>query len=216
MKKILPFLVLTISSLFFPANTHAIDPVDVPVASAEAILDATKKEILKKALDKNLDQTEKVLAEESTRPVGYAGTISDIKQGVFTLESGSVSLQVSFDTKTTIVKDGQTLKPELISIKDKAIVIGNLTGPEIIAAKRIVIYKEVAPKSSKKIVFSPIVKIDIKKKTITLKINDKNQEVTLGKLIKLDFATLTLDQKIFGVLLINTDGAVTLIQAKVI
>lgn len=215
MKKLL-LLLLTTSYLLLNTSIALAQSAETPIATdSQKILEDTYKDILQKA---NLKQTEEVLGEKADRNllVGYAGTISDIKQGVFTLDTNSQTIQVSFGTGTTIIKDNQPLKPELISIKDKALVIGNLSSPDILTAKRIVIYKETAAKYEKKIVFSPIVKVDSKKKTITIKINDKNQEVTLGKLIKFDLAALNLNQKIFGVLLISSNGTTTLIQGKII
>ena len=192
---------------------------DTPVATdSQTLLEKTYEDVLQKAKD-NVKQTEEVLDAKADRNrlVGYAGSITDIKQGVFSLDSRGTTLQVSYNTGTTIIKEGSVLKPELIALADGAIIIGNLTGPDIIGAKRVVIYKETVPKFSKKIIFSPIVKIDAKKKTLTLKVDDKNLEVALGKLLKFDLTTLTLDQKIFGIILTNiATNAVTLIQAKII
>ncbi|MEK7524745.1 MAG: hypothetical protein AAB548_00015 [Patescibacteria group bacterium] len=192
---------------------------DTPVATdSQTLLEKTYEDVLQKAKD-NSKQTEEVLDAKADRNrlVGYAGSISDIKQGVFSLNSRDTTLQVSYNTSTAIIKDGSALKPELIALADRAIVIGNLTGPDIVAAKRIVIFKETAPKFTKKTILSPIVKIDAKKKTLTLKVDDKNLEVALGKLIKFDLTTLTLDQKIFGIIMTGVDsGTSTLIQGKII
>lgn len=192
---------------------------DTPVATdSQTLLEKTYEDVLQKAKD-NSKQTEEVLDAKADRNrlVGYAGSITDIKQGVFSLNSRGTTLQVSYNTGTTIIKEGSVLKPELIALADRAIIIGNLTGPDIVAAKRIVIFKETAPKFSKKTIFSPIVKIDTKKKTLTLRIDDKNLEVALGKLLKLDLTTLTLDQKIFGIIMTGVgSGTTTLIQGEII
>ncbi len=213
---------LTISVIFTTAKLSSLttsDLADVPIATdSKTMVEKTYEDVLQKAKD-NAKQTEAVLDEKAdqNRLVGYAGSVTDIKQGVFSLDSRGVTLQVSYSPGTIIIKNGVTLKPELLAVGDRAIVIGNLTGPDIVTAKRIVISKPVAPKSTKKTIFSPIVKIDIKKKTLTLKVDDKNREVALGKLIKLDLTTLTLDQKIFGIVMTAVDSSTTtLIQGKVI
>ena len=209
-------IIYTTAKLASPAPT---DSADTPIASdSQTIVNQTTEEILKNAKERS-KQTEAALDAKADRNrlVGYAGSISDINQGVFSLDSRGTTLQISYTASTTIVKEGLTLKPELLAVGDTTLAIGNLTGPDILAAKRIVVFKETVPKFSKKTIFSPIVKIDAKKKTLTLKVDDKNLEVALGKLLKLDLTTLTLDQKIFGIISINTaDNTVTLIQAKVI
>ena len=209
-------IIYTTAKLASPAPT---DSADTPIASdSQTIVNQTTEEILKNAKERS-KQTEAALDAKADRNrlVGYAGSISDINQGVFSLDSRDTTLQISYTASTTIVKEGLALKPELLAVGDTALAIGNLTGPDILAAKRIVVFKETVPKFSKKTIFSPIVKIDAKKKTLTLKVDDKNLEVALGKLLKLDLTTLTLDQKIFGIISINTaDNTVTLIQAKVI
>lgn len=171
---------------------------------------------IQEAINKNLKTTEAVLSEASDRLVGYTGTVTDIKEGVIALESGQTVLQVSFGNNTALVKDGKALKPELISVNDKAIVIGNLTGPEIITAKRIVVYKEdTTKKIEKRVVLSPIVKINTN--SLTLKLEGQNINLTLGKSLKLDLKTLTTDQNIFGIIQLGaTPGTGILIQAKII
>ncbi len=205
--------------LFVTSTARAQQSVDTPVASASDILDETKKEILQNALDKNLKNTQEVLAAKDTltRILGYAGSVSDIKQGFFTLTGSDATLQVSLNQTTKIIKDGANLKAELISISDQAIVIGTITTPDIIEAKRIVLFKEVKPKYEKKAFFSPIIKVDAVKKTLILKIDNNNQVVTLGKLIKFDLTKLTASQSVFGIIMTNLEtGAVSLIQAKMI
>jgi len=184
------------------SSENVLDPI---TASPSAIVD----KVVKAALDKNLKNV-----QDTNLLVGYAGVINDIKLGVFDLTTGQVNLQISYDSKTVIIKDGKTLKPELLSVKDKAIVIGNMTSPDILVAKRIVISsKDETPVIEKRVIYSPIVKI--KGNILTLNIDGKNQEATIGKKLKLDPKTLTTDNKIFAILLIDTGGKATLLQAKV-
>ncbi len=184
------------------SSENVLDPI---TASPSAIVD----KVVKAALDKNLKNV-----QDTNLLVGYAGVISDIKLGVFDLTTGQVNLQISYDSKTTIIKDGKALKPELLSVKDKAIVIGNMSSPDILVAKRIVISsKDEAPVIEKRVIYSPIVKI--KGNILTLIIDGKNQEVVIGKKLKLDPKTLTTDNKIFAILLMDTEGKATLLQAKV-
>lgn len=217
MKKNLVFLLsFSIFNFQFSIAPVLAQSADTPIASDSQTIKQEVQERIKTAVEKNLKNTQQTLGEETNRLVGYAGVISDIKQNVLVLENGNTAFQVSLSSGTTIIKDGQPLKAELISVKDQAIIIGNFNGPGIITAKRIVISKKSPTQYTKNIVFSPIIKIDTKKKTITLKIDDKNQEVSLGKLIKLDLSTLTTDQKIFGIVMTDSTGSATLIQAKII
>ena len=83
------------------------DPTDVPIATdSQTIVEKTYEDVLQKAKD-NGKQTEVLDAKaDRNRLVGYAGAITDIKQGVFSLDSRGNTLQVSYDTKTTIIKEG--------------------------------------------------------------------------------------------------------------
>lgn len=194
-----------ITVIYTTAKFTSDDVLDPITSSPSAIVD----KVVKAALDKNLKNV-----QDANLLVGYAGTISDIKQGVFNLDTDEVKLQISYDSKTTIIKDGRALKPELLSVKDKTLVIGNISSPDVLTAKRIVVSsKDEGPKIEKKVIFSPIVKI--KSNILTLRIDDKNQDVVLGK--KLDFnpKTLTLDNNIFGILLVDTSEKLTLLQAKI-
>jgi len=184
-------------------SENVLEPI---TASASAIVD----KVVKAALDKNLKNVQEV-----NLLVGYAGIINDIKLGVFNLTTDEANLQISYDSKTTIIKDGKTLKPELLPVKDKAVVIGNMSSLDILVAKRIVISsKDEIPEIEKKVIYSPIVKI--RGNLLTLNIDGKSQEVTIGKKLKLDPKTLTTDSSIFGVLLPGTNGSATLLQAVVI
>lgn len=212
---------LEITVIYTTAKLSSLTPpdlADVPIASdSQTIITKTEEEILKNAKERSQKTEATLIAKANNLLVGYAGSITDIKQGVFSLDSRGATLQVSYAGTTAIVKDGASLKPELLAVGDKAIVIGNPTGSDIVSAKRIVISKPAAPKFIKKTIFSPIVKIDTKKKTLTLKVDDENREVALGKLIKLDLTSLTPDQKIFAIIITPAaGGTTTLIQAKTI
>lgn len=215
MKKIIYLLPVALYLLLSPSQIFAADSTDTPVASASAIKEDINKRI-KEAIDKNLKNTQEELVPQVNKIVGYAGTISDIKQNVFTLLVDSGSFQVTLSSSSAIIKDNKPLKPELLSVKDSAIVIGNISSSDIISAKRIVIYKDSAIKLEKKVILSPIVKI--KTNTIVIKIDGKDQEVLLGKKLKLDLKTLTTTNKIFGIVVNNIEpnGPFTLLQAKVL
>lgn len=196
-----------VTVIYTTAKITSSDDVLEPItASPSAIVD----KVVKAALDKNLKSVQDV-----NLLVGYTGVISDIKQGVFDLDTDETDLQISYDSKTTIIKDGKSLKSELLSVNDKAIVIGNMSSPDILMAKRIVIStKDDGPVLEKKVIFSSIVKI--KGNLLTLNVDGKNQDVTLGKKLKLDPKTLTTNNKIFGILLADTDLKATLLQAKIL
>lgn len=205
MKKITLIIALLLAS---------VRPAFAQTASVSATPSPETINRIQEAINKNLKNAETVLSETSNRLVGYAGIVSDIKEGVISLESGSLSIQVSLTPTTAILKDGKSIKPEQISLNDKALIIGNLTAPEVITAKRIVISTKEEKKVEKRIVFSPILKINAT--TLTLKIDDKNTNLTLGKKLKLNLKELNLGQKVFGVVQLGTDGTGILIQAKVI
>lgn len=200
------FILITLSFLLAPV-AHA-QSSDTPVASASAIKEDINNRI-KQAIDKNLKNTQENLLSTSNELVGYSGTIDDIKQNVFTFVTDETTFQVSLSTSSAIIKNTKPLKLELISIKDKALVIGYLTATDIINARRVVIYTNETPKPEKKVILTPIVKI--KTNSLILKIDNKDTEVVLDKKLKLDLKFLTTTNKIFGIV-----SSSTLLQAKIL
>lgn len=196
------------------------NPVDAPIASSsQEIVNKTKEEILKKAQEQ-FKQTEENLNTKSNiaQLVGYKGAITNIAQNAITVVADKINLQVSFDAGTTIIKDGRPIKPDQLSIKDAVIVIGYSIGNEVITAKRIVVIKETSPEPTKKIVFSPINKINLKSKSLSITIDGQEQILVLGKKLKLDLNLLQTGQRLFGVILLpnNPKDPATLFLAKII
>lgn len=194
-----------------------------PVVAADVMdpVTASSGAVIKKIIDSvDLKKTQAEMGETAAfnQLVGYTGTISDIKQSVFSLETSEASLQVSLSTTSAIIKNNAPLRPELLSLKDRALVIGLLTSPDIIAAKRVVIYQETTPVTEKKIILATITKVNLTNQTISLEIDKQIIAVNLSKKLKLDLKSLKPNQKIFGVLSSGSTspGSATLLQAKVI
>lgn len=211
MKKVLQLLSITISYyllLSITSSASLAQSPDTPVASASAIKEDINNRI-KQAIDKNLKNTQENLLSASSELVGYSGTIDDIRQNMFSFVTDENTFQVSLSTSSAVIKDSKPLKQELISIKDKALVIGYLTSTDIINARRVVIFTDETPKSKKQVILSPIVKI--KTNSLILKIDNKDTEVVLDKKLKLDLKSLSTNNKIFGIV-----SSSTLLQAKII
>lgn len=196
MKKI-AFLLLLITTYYYLFTAQTVlaqteTPIDSPSATKEEL-----KERLKEVVQEKMKSTEENLENEAklNRLSGFAGTITDIAQNAISLESRKINLQVSIATETAIIKEGKTIKKELLSINDKIIAIGYLNPPDVLSAKRIVVIKNDPAQYTKKIIFSSVLKVDLRNKTLTL----DNLTVTLSKKLKLDITSLSPGQKIFGV-----------------
>jgi len=212
MKRYFVFISAILLLIISSSSIRAVETTDTPVASAGAIKEDINKRI-KEAIDKNLKNTQEALIPDTNKTVGYKGTINDIKQGVFTLLNDDGSFQVTISSSAAIIKDNKPLKAELLSLKDQALVIGNMVSPDIINARRIVVFSEETNKFTKRVIIAPITKIKVN--TIVIKVDNKDLEITLGKKLKLDLKTLTTSNKIFGIILSSADSN-TLIQAKVL
>ncbi|MBI1872239.1 hypothetical protein HYS10_02340 [Candidatus Collierbacteria bacterium] len=189
-------------------------------ASSSATNEEQVKEILKNVVSEKMKSTEESLENEAklSRLAGYTGIITNIAQNAISLESRKINLQVSIATNAAIIKDGKSIKPEQLSIKDKLIVIGHLNPPDVLAAKRIVVIKDTPSTNIKKVIFSEIKRINLKNKTITINLDNQEISLVLSKKLKLDLETINPGQKIFGVIKIptNPQETTTLLLGKII
>lgn len=195
------------------------NPVDSPIASSsQEIVNKTKEDILKKAQDQFKETEQNLTTKAENIIVGYEGLISEIAQNAITIVDDKINLQVSFSSSSAIIKNGKTIKSDQLSIKDNVIVIGNQDENEIIAAKRIVVGNDIGKPTNKKIINAPITKINAKTLSLAVTIDGQNTILVLDKKLKLDLTKITVDQKIFGLILPNDNPAqpATLLLAKII
>ncbi|TRZ50827.1 hypothetical protein D4S03_06135 [bacterium] len=168
-------------------------------------------------VQENLATTEAKLKEKVDLQslVGFVGKVTTISSGNFTLDSHGNLLQVTTNTKTSFLKDGQAIKITSLAIGDKIIVIGVSIKDGIVQAKRVTIIKDEPVLVKTTAVVAQVVSIDLKKKTITLNINGTNQVLTLSKKSTVKLAELKVDQTILAIVK-EYSGALSISRAKIL
>lgn len=174
---------------------------DTPVASPSAIQEQIKERI-KNVVQEKLKSTEENLENKAASGiiVGYQGVVTDIAENSLTLLSDKTNYQISVSSGSAIIKNGKTIKPDQISIKDTIIVIGNSIANEVINAKRIVLVTDNTPSPQRQVIFAPIAKINTKSQSLAVTYKGKNQVLVLDKKLKLDLTTLKMGQMLFGLI----------------
>jgi len=168
-------------------------------------------------VQENLATTEAKLKEKVDLQslVGFVGKVTTISSGNFTLDSHGNLLQVTTNTKTSFLKDGQAIKITSLAIGDKIIVIGISIKDGIVQAKRVTVIKDEQVLVKTTAVVAQVVSIDLKKKTITLNINGTNQVLTLSKKSTVKLAGLKAEQTILGIIK-EYAGVLSISRAKVL
>lgn len=196
------FLVLTVIAFGFVV----VQPVkaETPLADQVKIL-----------VQENLATTEAKLKEKIDLQslVGFVGKITTISSGNLTLDSHGNLLQVTTTAKTAFLKNGLTIKITSLAIGDKIIIIGTSIKDGIVQAKRVTVIKDEPVLVKTTATLAKIVAIDIKKKTITLTINDSDQLLTLSKKSTVKLAELKVDQTILAIVK-EYSGALSISRAK--
>lgn len=170
---------------------------------------------IKLLVQENLSTTEAKLKEKLDLQslVGFVGNITTISSGNFTFDSHGNLLQVTTSAKTAFLKNGLAIKATSLAIGDKIIVIGTSIKDGIVQAKRITVIKDEPVLVKTTATLAKIVAIDLKKKTITLTINDSDQLLTLSKKSTVKLAELKVDQTILAIVK-EYNGALSISRAK--
>lgn len=184
MKKIAAtFLILSFFILPLPTIAAVATPSSQPSETVDKIKDIVKE---------NLEKTEDIAQKETlTKTVfGQTGLVKTVGTKNITLDTDMDLLQVLVTDDTSLTKQGKEIKTSSIAIGEKLLVIGQKNKENVLEAKVINVLEVV---DENQIVISnaqiaKIDKIDTKKKTFTLTINDETSDFVLSKknTVKLD------------------------------
>lgn len=170
---------------------------------------------IKLLVQENLSTTEAKLKEKLDLQtlVGFVGNITTISSNNLTIDSQGSLLQITTTAKTIFLKDKIAIKFTSFAIEDKVIIIGTSIKTDIIQAKKITVIKDEPNLVKTTAIVAKITGIDIKKKTITLSLNETDQTLTLSKKSTVKLDDFEVDQTILGIIK-EYNGAFSISRAK--
>lgn len=172
---------------------------------------------IKTLVKENLSATESNLKEAINLKslVGHVGTIKSISAGNITIETDGNLFQVTTTDKTIITKAGVAAKITTLAISDKIIVIGTLIKEDIIQAKSIKAIPQETDVVTSEAIVATVSVVDLKKKIITLTVDNAQIPYTLSKKSTIKIADIKPGQTLF-VITKKYQGADSLSRAKVL
>lgn len=192
-----------------------ITPVYAEIGTSSASPTPNMEDKIKLLVQENLSTTEAKLKEKVDLQslVGFVGKITTISSGNLTIDSHGDLIQVTTNTKTAFLKDSSTIKVTSLAIGDKIIVIGTSIKDDIVQAKRVTVIKDEPNLVKTSAIVAKIVKIDLKKRNLTLSINDTDQILTLSKKSNVKLEEYKAGLTIFGIIK-EYNGALSISRAK--
>lgn len=192
-----------------------ITPVYAEIGTSSASPTPNMEDKIKLLVQENLSTTEAKLKEKVDLQslVGFVGKITTISSGNLTIDSHGDLIQVTTNIKTAFLKDSSTIKVTSLAIGDKIIVIGTSIKDDIVQAKRVTVIKDEPNLVKTSAIVAKIVKIDLKKRNITLTINDTDQLLTLSKKSNVKLEEYKAGQTIFGIIK-EYNGVLSISRAK--
>jgi len=192
-----------------------ITPVYAEIGTSSASPTPNMEDKIKLLVQENLSTTEAKLKEKVDLQslVGFVGKITTISSGNLTIDSHGDLIQVTTNTKTAFLKDSSTIKITSLAIGDKIIVIGTSIKDDIVQAKRVTVIKDEPNLVKTSAIVAKIVKIDLKKRNLTLSINNTDQILTLSKKSNVKLEEYKAGQTIFGIIK-EYNGALSISRAK--
>jgi len=209
MKKISIILTALSLSIIFA------QPVKAVTATPSATPTQNMEDKIKLLVQENLSTTEAKLKEivSNQSLVGYVGKITTISSGNLTVESHGNLIQVTSSTKTVYQKDGIAIKVTSLAIGDKVIVIGTPIKNGIVSSKRVSVIKDEPILVNTTAIVTKVSSVDLKKKALTLSIDDTDQVLTLSKKSTVKLDELKPEQTILGIIK-EYNGALSISRAK--
>lgn len=208
--KLLTFILSALTFSFIlaqPSNAVTATPSATPTQNME--------DKIKLLVQENLSTTEAKLKEKVNLQslVGYAGKITTISSGNLTIDSHGNLIQVTGSAKTVYLKDGNAIKVTSLAIGDKVIVIGTSIKEGIVSSKRVSVIKDEPILVKTTAIVAKISTIDLKKKTLTLSIDNTDQIFSLSKKSTVKLDALEPLQTILGIIK-EYNGALSISRAK--
>ena len=220
--KLLLTIIFSLSLLlspFFSVLAIDTDPVATDSGTSDAEVEDSLQERIKNTVQENLDQAEDSIRQklEEKLLLGYVGTITNIKENIITADTSNNLYQIIFDEDTVVVRKGNNIKPEVLSIDEDIIIMGYLSSDDILTARRIVTTNITPPDNIRQTLIGPLQEIDLKQEVLILLVDDQPVEIDIEDFDLDEEEVLNPQQKL--IIIVNTDleeNSHTLLQLQII
>lgn len=203
--KLLSTIIFSLTLLLSPFfSVFAVD-TDSQTTTTDAEAEDNLQERIKNTVQKNLGQAEDSIRQklEEKLLLGYTGTIVNIKENIITANTNNNLYQIIFDKNTAIVRKGNNIKPEDLSIDEGIIIMGYLSSDDILTARRIVTTNLTPPDTFRQTLIGPLQEIDLEQEILILLVDNQPMEIDIGDFDLDEDQTPNPQQKIM--LIVDTD-----------
>ena len=220
--KLLLTIIFSLSLLLSPLfSVLAVDtdPVATDSGTSDAEAEDSLQERIKNTVQENLDQAEDSIRQklEEKLLLGYTGTITNIKENIITANTNNNLYQIIFDEDTVIVRKGNNIDPEDLSIDEAIIIMGYLSSDDILTARRIVTTSLTPPDNIRQTLIGSLQEIDLEQEILILLVDDQPIEIDIEDFDLDEDQTPNPQQKLM--LIVDTDleeDSHTLLQLQII
>jgi len=181
MKKLLIAFIITLLSLQLTSPLLAVDEATDSATTDEQAEDNLQERI-KNTVQENLNQAEDNIRQklEEKMLLGYTGTITNIKEEIITADTNNNLYQIIFDDDTTVIRNGQSIDPEDLSIDEDIIIMGYLSSDDILTARRIVTTNLTPDNTIRQTLIGTLQEIDQDEDVLYLLLDDQPLEVDVS------------------------------------
>lgn len=181
MKKLLISFIITILSLQLASPLLAVDQATDSATTDEQAEDNLQERI-KNTVQENLNQAEDNIRQKLEEKLlfGYTGTITNIKEEIITANTNNNLYQIIFDDDTVVVRSGQNIDPEDLSIDEDIIIMGYLSSDDILTARRIVTTDLTPDDTFRQTFTGTLQEIDQEEDVLYLLVDDQSLEIDIS------------------------------------
>lgn len=203
--KLLSTIIFSLTLLLSPFFSVLAVDTDSQTTTTDAEAEDNLQERIKNTVQKNLGQAEDSIRQklEEKLLLGYTGTIVNIKENIITANTNNNLYQIIFDKNTAIVRKGNNIEPEDLSIDEGIIIMGYLSSDDILTARRIVTTNLTPPDSFRQTLIGPLQEIDLEQEILILLVDNQPIEIDIEDFDLDEDQTLNPQQKIM--LIVDTD-----------
>ena len=220
--KLLFTIIFSLSLLlspFFSVLAVDTDPIATDSGTSDAEIEDSLQERIKNTVQENIDQAEDSIRQklEEKLLLGYTGTITNIKENIITADTSNNLYQIIFDEDTVVVRKGNNIKPEALSIDEDIIIMGYLSSDDILTARRIVTTNITPPDNIRQTLIGPLQEIDLEQEILILLVDDQPVEIDIEDFDFDEEEDLNPQQKLM--IIVDTDleeDSHTLLQLQII
>jgi len=208
--KLLSIIILSFTLFLSPFfSVFAVDTDSQTTATESGTTDAeaedSLQERIKNTVQENLGQAEDSIRQklEEKLLLGYTGTIVNIKENIITANTNNNLYQIIFDEDTAIVRKGNNIDSEDLSIDEGIIIMGYLSSDDILTARRIVTTDLTPSDTFRQTLIGPLQEIDLEQEILILLVDDQPIEIDIEDFDLDEDQTPNPQQKIM--LIVDTD-----------